>query len=108
MPVNEVGFESRVQRLRIRPTHHLVLQLGIGEAFEILAEPVDLIALGDDDINGKTKIKDALDDIKLLGDLAGFGGDLVRRILDQAVGRYDEEQPVDGTIGAVLFEQLEK
>src|SRR5580765_4920731 len=85
-----------------------MLQLRIGEAFEEFAEPVNLIALGDDDVNGETKIEDALDHIQLLRDLAGLGGDIFGGIFDQTVGRNDEQQAVDRTIGAVLSQQLQE
>ena len=72
MLVDHVRLERLIQRLGVGPAHHLMLQLRIGQAVEEFAEAVDLVALGDDDENREADVQDALDDIELLGDLAGL------------------------------------
>ena len=105
MLIYEVGPERIVQRRRVRPAHHLVLKLGIGDAIKEFPEAVNLVAFGDNDEDRKAHVEHALNHIQLLRDLAGLALDVIGRVLDQAVGRNDEQQPVDRAVGTVLLEE---
>src|SRR5258705_2372340 len=108
MLIDEVRPKRGVELVGIGPAHHLALELRIGQPVEKLAEAIDLVALGNDDINGKAHVEHALDDVKLLGDLAGFAGDIVSRILDKTVGGNNKKETVDRAIGTVFLKEIQK
>src|SRR5260370_39639972 len=85
-----------------------MLELRIVQAVEELAKAVDLVAFGHGNEYREAHVELALDDVELLGDVAGFFLDFVGGIFDEAVGGDDKEKAVDGAVGAVLLEEHEE
>lgn len=73
----------RVQGVRIGPAEHLMLQQRVLDVVEEFAKTRQQVGLGDDQVNRKAHIQRTLNEVQLLGQPAGFFGDLVRRILDE-------------------------
>jgi len=84
-----LGVERLVEGRWVRPTEHLLLEVGVGNVLEELAEAVEQVAFRDDDEDGESDLEDALDLVELFGDAVGLPLDLVGGVGDQSVGRYD-------------------
>jgi hypothetical protein len=85
-----------------------VLQQRVFNAVEELPEANQQVALGYQQVHREAHIEVALDQIELLGQAAGLLGDGVRRVLNQAFDREDEEQAVDGAQRASPLEQAQE
>src|SRR5260370_25186730 len=75
-----------------------MLELRIVQAVEELAKAVDLVAFGHGNEYREANVELALDDVELLGDLAGFFLDFVGGVFDEAVGGGDKGKGVCGAV----------
>ncbi len=89
MLLGKLRAERLVERVRIRPAQHLVLQVRIIDAIEELAEAMDKIAFRDADEDGESHVQPRLNGAQLLGDPRGLLCDLFVGIPNQAVSRDD-------------------
>src|SRR4029077_9087447 len=100
--------EMGVEGIGVGPAEHLVLEQGVIDIVEELAEAGEQIAFGDEEVNREAHIEGALDEVELLGQAAGLLGDGVGRVANKALNGEDEEQAVDGAMGAGALEETEK
>ena len=80
--IDEFRTERGIQSIRIRPTHHLMLELRIGEAIKKFPEANDLVTLRNDHEHGEAHVQNSLNDIELLGDFPSFARYVVGGIFD--------------------------
>ena len=108
MLIDQLGPKRRVERLGIRPAHHLVLELRVGDVVEKFAEAGEQVALGDDDIDREPHVEHALNHVELLRDLAGLLQNFLGGIFDQILDGDGEEESVDRAVGPGFFQQGEE
>ena len=108
MLLDEVGTEVRVERLRIGPAEHLVLQQRIINAVEEFPEPDQQVTLGHQQVNREADIQRALNQIQLLGQMAGLVLDGLRRVTDEALDGEHKKEAVDRAMRTRAFEQTEE
>ena len=108
MLLDEFRAEMGVERVGVGPAEHLVLEQRVVDVVEELAEPGQQVRLGDEQIDGKPHVHGALDQIQLLGQLAGLLRNPVGGILDQTLDGQHQKQAVDGALRTGFFEQAEE
>src|SRR5215471_19331365 len=105
MLVDQLRPKWRIQRIRVGPAKHLMLEQGIVDAFKKIAEAGQQVALAHQEVNRKSDVQGSLNQIQLLGEATGLLSDLFGGILDQALHRENDKQPINRAVRASLSQQ---